>query len=216
MRGHPLTRLNRSVTRWQMRGWILHAALGQAATCWLGLVGLAAAIEVNPTPTHIQRALDRGKHAAAQHHAPETSYARFGGADSGQPEGFLLTKLGSLSVMATHMALRGLEPSAADVAHVIEAPTMLISTTIVGESPDFAVNSYMILDQGGRAIKPLTVRADGQADRRATRPESAEFHAKIVATFRYADFDPKAKTMITIFPAQGGVVYVPLNFADID
>ncbi len=193
-----------------------HVVLGQTVACLLSFVGLAAAIEVNPTPTQIQLALDRGKQAAAQYHSPETLYRRFAGVDSVQAEGVVLTKLGSLSVLAAHMALRGLEPSEADVAHVIEASTMLVSATIVGERPDFAMNSYMILDQGGRTIKPLTIRADGQADRRATWPESQKFHAKIVATFRYADFDQNARTTITIFPAGGGEVRVLVDFAYIE
>ena len=197
-------------------GVLASAVLGQTVTGLLSFVSLAAAIEVSPTPTHIQLALDRGKQAAAQQRSPETLYARFGNADPAQPEGFLLTKLGGLSVLAAHMALRGLEPSAADIAHVIEAPTMLISATIVGESSSFAVNSYMILNQGGATIKPITVRVDGQADRHAEWPESKKFRAKIVATFRYADFDPKAKSTITIFPATGGELHVPVNFADIE
>jgi hypothetical protein len=198
-----------------MKVWA-HAVMGQTAACLLSFLGLAAAIEVSPDQTQVHVAIDRGKQAAAQHHSPETLYSRFGGIGHVQPEGFLLTKLGSLSVLATHMALRGLEPSAADVAHVIESPTMLVSATIVGERPDFAVNSYMILDQGGRAIKPTTMRADGQAHRGTTGTESPKFHATIVATFRYADFDPRARTMITIFPATGDEVQVPLNFADIE
>jgi hypothetical protein len=198
-----------------MKGW-MHAVLGQTTACVLCLTGLAAAIEVNPAPSQIQAAHDRGKQAAAQHHAPETLYARFGGADPVQSEGFLLTKLGGVSVMAAHMALRGLEPSPADVAHVIEAPTMLVSVTIAGESQDFAVNSYMILEQGGRAIKPLTVRADGQADRRTTWPQSPKFQAKVVASFRYADFNPNARTTITIFPAGGGEVRFVVDFSHIE
>lgn len=192
------------------------AVLGQTVTGLLSFVGLAAAIEVSPTPTQIQLALDRGKQAAAQQRSPETLYTRFGNADPAQPEGFLLTKLGGLSVLAAHMALRGLEPSTADVAHVIEASSMLVSAMIVGERPDFAVNSYMVLDQEGRTIKPLTVRADGQADRWATWPEPQKFHAKIVATFRYNDFDPNARTTIMIFPAGGGEVRVLVDFAHIE
>ena len=190
--------------------------LGQTVACLVSFVGLAAAIEVNPTPTQIQLALDRGQQAAAQHHPPETLYHRFGAVDAGQAEGILLTKLGGLSVMAAHMALRGLEPSAADVAHVLEASTMIVRATVVGGRPDCAVNSYMMLDQGGRTITPLTVRADGRADRSATWPESQKFHAKIVAMFRYADFDPNAKTLITIFPAGGGEVRCLVDFAHIE
>ncbi|MBS0150481.1 MAG: hypothetical protein JSR31_06025 [Nitrospira sp.] len=198
-----------------MRVWT-HAVVGQTVAYLLSFVGLAAAIEVNPTPTHIQRALDRGKQAAVQHQSPETLYSRFGSADSVQPEGFLLTKLGGVSVLAAHMELRGLEPSATELTHVIEASTMLVGATLVGARQDFAVNSYMILEQGGRTIKPFTVRADGRADRSATWPESQEFHAKIVATFRYADFDPNARTTITIFPADGGEVRFVVDFAHIE
>lgn len=191
-------------------------AMGQTVACLLSFVGSAVAIEVNPTQTQIQTALDRGRQAAVQHQAPQTFYTRFGGDDPAQPNGFLVTKLGGLSVVATHMALRGLEPSPADVAQVIEAPTMLVSATIIGESPSFAENSYMVLDQEGRVIKPLTVKADGRADRRTGQSASPEFHAKVIATFRYADFDPKARTTITIFPAHGGEIHFPLNFADIE
>ena len=92
-------------------------------TC--GFVCPSAAIEVQPAQAQVQLALDRGKEAAAHRQAPETLYARFGSGDDLHPGGFLVTKLGGLSVMATHMALRGLEPSAADIAQVTEAPTML-------------------------------------------------------------------------------------------
>ena len=183
-------------------------------TC--GLVYPSAAIEVQPAQAQVRLALDRGKEAAAHRQAPETLYARFGSGDDLHPGGFLVTKLGGLSVMATHMALRGLEPSAADIAQVTEAPTMLVSTVILGDSPSFAVNSYMVLDQGGRVVKPVTVRVDGQASRSQAWPESPKFRAKVVATFRYVDFDPNAPTTIIIFPATGGEVRFTLSFADIE
>lgn len=183
-------------------------------TC--GFVCPSAAIDVQPVQAQIQLAIDRGKEAAARRHAPETLYARFGSSDDLHPGGFLVTKLGGLSVMATHMALRGLEPSAADIAQVTEAPTMLVSTVILGDSPSFAVNSYIVLDQGGTVVKPATVRVDGQASRSSVWPHSPKFRAKVVATFRYADFDPNALTTITVFPATGGEVHFALNFAEID
>ena len=183
-------------------------------TC--GLVYPSAAIEVQPAQAQVQLALDRGKEAAAHRQAPETFHARFGSGDDVHPGGFLVTKLGGLSVMATHMALRGLEPSAADIAHMIEAPTMLVSTVILGDSPSFAVNSYMVLDQGGRVVKPATVRVDGQASRSSTWPTSPKFQARVIAMFRYTDFDPNAQTTITVFPSTGGAVHFPVNFAEIE
>ena len=73
----------------------------------------------------------------------------------------------------------------------------------------------MVFDQGGKTIKPVTVRFDGVADRSAAWPESPRFKAKVVASFNYADFDPNAKTTITVFPASGGESSFSLNFGEI-
>ena len=183
-------------------------------TC--GFVCPSAAIEVQPAQAQVQLAFDRGKEAAAHRQAPEALYARFGSGDDLHAGGFLVTKLGALSVLAAHMALRGLEPSAADITQVTETSTMLVSAVILGDSPSFAVNSYIVLDQGGRIVKPATVRVDGQAGRSSVWPKSPKFRAKVVATFRYSDFDPNAQTTITVFPATGGEVSFELNFAGID
>ncbi|MEY4705002.1 MAG: hypothetical protein RL042_1204 [Nitrospirota bacterium] len=164
----------------------------------------AHAIEVHPISEQVQGALTQGKEAAQKRSPPDTFYVRFGATDELHPSGFLITKLGGLSVMATHMALRGLQPSEADVTQVLEGQTMLVSTVIFGDVPNFAVDSYMVFDQGGKAIKPVTVRFDGFANRSAAWPEPPRFKAKVVASFNYADFDPNAKTTITVFPANGG------------
>lgn len=187
------------------------------AVIWIcGFVCPSAAIEVQPEQAQVQRSLDRGKEAAAHRQVPETFYTRFGSGNDLHPGGFLVTKLGGLSVLATHMALRGLEPSAADIAQVTEAQAMQVSTVILGDSPSFAVNSYIVLDQRGRIVKPATVRVDGQASRSSVWPQSPKFRAKVVATFRYADFDPNAQTTITVFPATGGEIHFPLDFAEIE
>lgn len=173
------------------------------------------AIEGQPGPEQVQAALDAGKAAAMEGRAPDSFYVRFGAADELHPSGFLITKLGALSVMATHMALRGLQPSEADVAQVMETKTMLVSTVIFGDMPGFARESYMVFDQAGRTIKPVTVRFDGQANRSAAWPERPRFKAKVVASFDYNDFDPRAKTTITVFPASGGAESFALDFAGI-
>lgn len=171
------------------------------------------AIEGQPSSEQVQAALESGKAAAAQGKAPDTFYVRFGAQDELHPSGFLITKLGALSVMATHMTLRGLQPTEADVAQVVETKTMLVSTVIFGDVPAFAQESYMVFDQAGRTIKPVTVRFDGQANRSAAWPERPRFKAKVVASFDYSDFDPRAKTTITVFPASGGADSFVLDFA---
>jgi hypothetical protein len=186
-----------------------------ALLIWAFLPWSAMAIDVQPTSEQIQAALDKGKQAAQQHSSPDTLYERFGAADDLHPSGFLITKLGAVSVMATHMALRGAQPTEADIAQSLDAKTMPVSTMIFGNHPRFAVDSYMVLDQGGRSIKPVTIRFDGQAARSAAWPESPRFKAKVIASFNYADFDPMASATLTVFPANGGEVTFVLDFARI-
>jgi len=173
------------------------------------------AIDVHPTAAQIQSALDQGKEAAQKRSPPDTFYVRFGATDELHSSGFLVTKLGGLSVLATHMALRGSLPSEVDVTQVLEGQTMLVNTVIFGNVPNFARDSYMVFDQGGKTIKPVTVRFDGFATRSAAWPESPRFKAKVVASFNYADFDPQAKTTITVFPANGGESSFSVDFSEI-
>lgn len=181
-----------------------------------GLLHVSAhAIDVHPAAEQIQAALNQGKKAADKRSPPDTFYVRFGATDELHPSGFLVTKLGGLSVMATHMALRGMKPSEADIMQVLEGQTMLVSTVIFGNVPNFAVDSYMVFDQGGKTIKPVTVRFDGFADRSAAWPESPRFRAKVIASFNYADFDPYANTTITVFPANGGESSFRIDFSKI-
>jgi hypothetical protein len=196
-----------------MRAPLVLTAFAAGLIGIVGVVTPSRAIEIQPSGEEIAQAIARGRDAAQRHQAPDAFYERFGATDDLHPSGFLITKLGALSVMATHMALRGLEPSEADVAQVLDQPTMLVSTVVFGNHPRFAVDSYMVLDQGGKTIKPVTVRFDGQASRSAAWPDAPRFKAKVVASFNYADFDPQGKTTVTVFPANGGEVSFPLDFA---
>ena len=175
----------------------------------------AHAIDVHLTEEQVQTALELGKEAAQKRSPPDMFYVRFGATDELHASGFLITKLVGLSVLATHMALRGIQPSEVDVTQVLEGRTMLVSTVIFGNVPNFALDSYMVFDQGGKTIKPVTVRFDGVADRSAAWPESPRFKAKVVASFNYTDFDPYASTTITVFPANGGETKFSLNFGEI-
>ena len=203
--------------------WAAQVHRQRSRLLWVGVVALsclphvsAHAFDVHPTAGQIQTALDQGKEVAEKRMSPDSFYVRFGVADEVQPKGFLITKIGALSVMAAHMALRGLEPSEADVAQVLEGKTMLISTVILGNRPNFAVDSYMVLDQGGKTIKPVMVRFDAQANRSVVWPKSPRFKAKVVASFNYADFNPRAKTTIIVYPATGGESRFTIDFSEID
>ena len=174
------------------------------------------AIEIHPTKTQVRSAMEQGKQAASENRSPEVFYVRFGSTSGTQPNGYLVTKLGGVAVMTAHMARHGLDPTESDIAHLLDNPTMLISTTIFGDHPSFAEQSYMVLDQGRRVIKPITVRADGQADRSPAWPESPRFQARVVALFSYADFDPKAASTILLYPAGGGELRFSVDFGKIE
>jgi hypothetical protein len=211
-----LTGENRSVTGFGMKQNWGTIAIVLVASIMAVTPSVTWAIELQPNQEQIRAALDRGAEAAKKHKSPETFYTRFGVSDEVHPSGFIITKLDGLSVMATHMALRGLQPSETDIAQVLDGATMLISATIFGNVPNFAVDSYMVLDQEGKTIKPVTVRFDARASRSAVWPESPRFRAKVVASFAYADFNPVAPTTITIFPANGGEVFFQLEFSRIE
>ena len=65
-----------------------------------------------------------------------------------------MTKVGSLVVLANHMALRALKPGEQEIAQVLANKGLLVNVVIFGDRPNFAVNGYVVLEQNGRTIKP--------------------------------------------------------------
>ncbi|RMH07714.1 MAG: hypothetical protein D6704_04420 [Nitrospirae bacterium] len=173
------------------------------------------AIEVTLTPLQVEQALARGVRAAEQRLPPNRLYAWFGSEEELKPKGFLMTKMNGLTVMAAHFALRGKVPSLAETERILQEETMLVSVTLFGETPTFAKDSYMILKQGDRLIKPVKVRFDGVAHRTSIWPNSPRYQAKVIAAFRYEDFDPHAMTTLLVFPGQGGEQAFKLDFSQI-
>ena len=176
----------------------------------------AVAIELSPTPDQIQAAIQRGKAAAEQRRSPDQLYTSFGSTDDLMPRGFLMTKLGGVLVMTSHLALRALTPSEKDVAQVLDDRNLLVNVVLFGDQPNFALDSYVVLEQGGQTVKPVNVRFDARAERSSVWPQTPAYRAKVVALFAYADFDPQAKTKLSVFPSGGGEVSFDLDFAAIE
>jgi len=127
-----------------------------------------------------------------------------------------MTKMVGLTVMAAHFALRSATPTESEIARILEDGALLISVIMFGDRPDFAVDSYMVVEQGGRTIKPIKVRFDGQASRTSVWPQPPAYRAKVVASFPYEELDPRAKTKISVFPAGRGQVSFDLDFSLIE
>lgn len=175
-----------------------------------------SAIEVHPARAHIDSALEGGKVAALQRIPPDRLYAWFGSTNDLEPRGFLMTKLVGLRVMATHFALRGEQPSESEIQNILHEPSLLVSVMIFGDRPTFAVDSYILLRQKERNIKPTKVRFDGRAARTQIWPAAPSYQAKVVASFSYAEIDPQANTRILVFPGAGGEVPFDVDFGAIE
>jgi hypothetical protein len=174
------------------------------------------AIEVQPQDAEIAMALERGRLAAAARTPPERLYTWFGTEQRDRaPHGFLMTKLDALAVLSAHFNLRNLSPSPSDQAQVLADPYLMVSVILFGELPDFAVDSYILLQQGSLKIVPAKVRFDATATRSSAWPSSPAYRAKVIAFFPYADFDPHAKSYASVFPRDGGEIGFDLDFAAI-
>src|SRR5437016_13537152 len=128
-------------------------------TCFLA----AEAIEVEPTQTQIEAALERGRAAAVARIPPDRLYAWFGAPNELEPRGFLMTKVVGLTVMAAHFALRSATPTESEIAQILEDRALLINVIIFGDRPNFAVDSHVVVEQRRRAVKPIEARVDGRA-----------------------------------------------------
>lgn len=187
-----------------------------AGMAWASYPTLARAIVIHPSRDQIESALERGRTAATARIPPDRLYTWFGSQHDLEPNGFLLTKIAGLTVMSAHFALRTATPGEAEIAQVLAEPFLLISVIMLGDRPDFAADSYMVLAQGDRVIKPVKVRFDGQAARTSAWPKAPAYRAKVVASFSYGDLDPLAKTRLSVFPSGGGEVSFDLDFSQID
>ena len=173
------------------------------------------AIEVSPTNLQVEQAVEQGLRAAEDRVLPNRLYTWFGSDHELRPKGFLMTKMNGLTVMASHFGLRGETPSETEMQRILAEETMLVSVTIFGETPTFADNSYIVLKQGEKLVKPLKVRFDGVAQRTTVWPKAPRYKAKVIGSFRYDAFDANVKTTIMVFPSKGDEVSFDVEFSNV-
>ena len=201
------------------------SVLIRSAGGWLGFeVGLVIlifspvwAIVPHPSQSQILEAVEKGQEAARSRTPPNMLYWDFGvsNKDDPQPHGFLMTKLNGIAVLSSHFALRGEQPTSQDIQRVVDEEALQVVVMIFGAFPTFAKDSYLLLKQGDRLIKPDRIRFDGRAALISQGQGPAMFRAKIVASFIYNTFDAEAQTTIKVFPGAGGELTFNLDFAAI-
>jgi hypothetical protein len=174
------------------------------------------AIVQYPSQSQIVEAVERGQEGARSRNPPNALNRRFGSSeDDFQPYGFLMTKLSGIAVMSGHFALRGEQPTAQDIQRVLDEEALQVVVMIFGDSPSFAMDSYLLLKQGNRLIKPDRIRFDARASPVSQGRGEPVFRAKIVASFVYGTFDLEAPTTIKVFPGAGGEMTFDLDFSSI-
>lgn len=192
---------------------------GLSMAAWLLVIlGPSTPVEAivhNPSSKQIEEALTRGTAIAQERQPPLILYAHFGKPGGLSPHGFLMTKLGGVAVLTGHFALRGEKPSSGDLERILAEDALQIVVTVFGDSPTFAIESYLLLKQGDNLIKPTRIRADGRAAAIESLSNQPTFRANIVASFAYGSFDPEGQTIISVFPGVGGEVNFLLDFSSI-
>ena len=185
----------------------------------VGALGVPAmesrAIDVSPTDVQVEQAVEQGLRAAKDRVLPNRLYTWFGSDQELHPKGFMMTKMNGLTVMASHFGLRGETPSETEIRRILAGETMLVSVTIFGETPAFADNSYIVLKQGEKLVKPLKVRFDAVAQRTKVWPNEPRYKAKVIGSFQYDAFDPNVKTTIMVFPRKGSEVSFDVEFSNV-
>ncbi|GJL57330.1 MAG: hypothetical protein NPIRA03_01870 [Nitrospirales bacterium] len=174
-------------------------------------------IVLHPSESQILEAIKNGQEGARSRTPPNRLYWHFGisSEDVPQAHGFLMTKLNGIAVMSSHFALRGERLSSQDIQRVLDEKSLQVVVIIFGDSPSFAKDSYLLLKQGDRLIKPDRVRFDARATLLTPSQSPPMYRAKIVASFNYDVFDVLAQTTVKVFPGTGGQVTFDLDFASI-
>ena len=174
------------------------------------------AIVHHPSQSQILEAVEKGQEGARSRKPPNMLYWKFGfSEDDSRPHGFLMTKLGGIAVMSSHFALRGEQLTSQEIQRILDEEAIQVVVIIFGDSPTFAMDSYLLLKQGHRLIKPDRIRFDARASSRTQIQGEPVFRARIVASFVYGTFDVEALTKIKVFPGAGGEIQFDLDFSSI-
>ena len=174
-------------------------------------------IVLHPSESQILEAIKNGQEGARSRTPPNMLYWHFGisSEDAPHAHGFLMTKLNGIAVMSSHFALRGEGLASQDIQRILDEKSLQVVVLIFGDTPSFAKDSYLLLKQGDRLIKPDRIRFDARATLLSPIQGPPMYRAKIVASFNYDVFDVLAQTTVKVFPGTGGEVTFDLDFASI-
>jgi len=180
--------------------------------------GTAGAIDVNLDEAAAKKAIEDGKQLKDEE--IKTSPTRFGadlkedicgGGGEIRTKTFALNRLGGLIARNPEKAEQEKADIDQNIKKVLDSNMLKIAFDFCGDTVDFAEGSSATLEQGGKMIKGEMAKPD-----RAKRNEKGPaYRGKIVASFPYSSFDPKAPTKVTLYPPMGDPMSWEIDFSKI-
>jgi len=178
----------------------------------------SAAIVVDLDPAAVKQAIEEGKQMKDEElkNVPTRFGANLkedicGGGGEIRTKTFALNRIGSLMARNPEQAEQDKAKIDESIQKVLDSKVLKITFDFCGDTADFAEGSSATLEQGGKMIKGEMAKPD-----RAKKNEKGPaFRGKIVASFPYSSFDPKAPTKITLFPPVGDAMSWEVDFSKI-
>lgn len=199
-----------------LRKWLRGAMAGMGIVCLAA--GTAGAIEVTLDAAAVKQAIEDGKQLKDED--LKTISTRFGanlkedicgGGGAIRTKTVTLNRLGGAIARNPEQAEQDKAKIDEQIQKILDSKVLKIEFDFCGDTADFAEGSTATLEQGGKMSKGEMAKPD-----RAKKNEKGPaFRGKIVASFPYSSFDPKAPTKVTLYPPMGDALNWDVDFSKI-
>jgi hypothetical protein len=198
---------------------------------WLGILTNAYGIDVDLTMEEAKTALAGGRESMEKAEQVKdvatimkaAEQAIRVGADPEKdpcgPHGILRTRrywleyFGRREAAESKRQKRSIRMPDAKIQEILDMPYLEVEIRLCGDEEFFAEGADVALQQGTTMIRPVDV---GPAERGRKNPGSPiSYRSRFTARFAYADFDPKAKSILAVFFPDGKLINIEADFSKI-
>jgi hypothetical protein len=170
---------------------------------------LVYAVELNPSPEQITKAIEEGKKASSQRsHAPLNTFGNMGACGWG----FLQTKLWSIWAASQLAERKFKQLSESEIHKNLSLDNMLITYTMCADSPK-QKEGHIVLRQGQKIIQPSSI-VSRLPEQSMHWPQSPAYIITVQAHFLYRDFDPLVPTTVIVVPPFGERIEYPIELSN--
>ncbi|HZS12585.1 MAG TPA: hypothetical protein VFA38_10060 [Nitrospirales bacterium] len=181
----------------------------------LGLAGTASAIDVKLTMDEAKKVLAAGREPMDAANNPEdvkkllqqaSTATRVGADPEKDPCGanavlrtkrYWLESFGRQEATESKKQKREVRMPDDKIQKILDMPNLEISIQLCGDDEYFAEGAQVVLQQGGKMVKPIDV-SPADKGRRNEGGTDLAYRSRFTARFSYDSFDPNAKTKVVI------------------